>query len=57
MPQEIIMGALRDFMETSDRALQLRKNELFGSKSQVSNKELGVGQSVNVGGFKVTRRQ
>lgn len=57
VPQETIMGALRDFMETSDRALQLRKNELFGSKSQVSNKELGVGQSVNVGGFKVTRRQ
>lgn len=57
VPQETIMGALRDFMETSDRALQLRKNELFGSKSQVSSKELGVGQSANVGGFKVTRRQ
>lgn len=57
VPQETIMGALRDFMETSDRALQLRKTELFGPKNQVLSKELGVGQSTIVGGVKVTRRQ
>jgi hypothetical protein len=57
VPQATLMGALKDFMKASDNALQLRKTELFGSKGQASSKELGVGQSTNVGGFKVTRRQ
>ena len=57
VPQETIMGALRDFMETSNRALQLRKNELFGTKVSTQGKVLDVGQTTNVGAFKVTRRQ
>lgn len=57
VPQETIMGALQDFMETSDKALQLRKNELFGTKVSTQGQVLNVGQTTNVGGFKVTRRQ
>lgn len=57
VPQETIMGALRDFMETSNKALQLRKNELFGTKVSTQGQVLNVGQTTNVGGFKVTRRQ
>lgn len=57
VPQETIMGALQDFMKTSDKALQLRKNELFGTKVSTQGQVLNVGQTTNVGGFKVTRRQ
>lgn len=57
VPQDTIMGALRDFMKASDRALQLRKNELFGTKAPAQSKTLNVGQTTNVGGYKVTRRQ
>lgn len=57
VPQETIMGALQDFMKASDRALQLRKNELFGTKVSTQGQVLNVGQTTNVGGFKVTRRQ
>lgn len=57
VPQETIMGALQDFMKTSDKALQLRKNELFGTKVSTQGKTLDVGQTTNVGGYKVTRRQ
>lgn len=57
VPQETIMGALQDFMKTSDKALQLRKNELFGTKVSAQGQVLNVGQTTNVGGFKVTRRQ
>jgi hypothetical protein len=57
VPQETIMGALQDFMKTSDKALQLRKNELFGTKVSTQGQVLDVGQTTNVGGFKVTRRQ
>lgn len=57
VPQETIMGALQDFMKTSDKALQLRKNELFGTKVSTQGKTLDVGQTTNVGGYTVTRRQ
>lgn len=56
-PQATLMGALKDFIKESNKAIQLRENELFGTKVSTQGQVLNVGQTTNVGGFKVTRRQ
>ena len=57
IPQATLMGALKDFIKESNKAIQLRENELFGTKVSTQGQVLNVGQTTNVGGFKVTRRQ